>query len=55
MKYYFQYYSYTTNSSLKVRNKIAAGPSNARTVYLITYSQAVESIVPDRETFSQIS
>ena len=33
---------------------MAAAPSNARTVYLITYSQVIESIVPDRETFSQV-
>ena len=31
-----------------------AGPSNARVVYLVTYSQANLGIVPDRETFAAL-
>ena len=36
------------------QKKMSAGPINARSVYLVTYSQANIDRVPDRETFAHM-
>ena len=47
---------YITFLSVKYKwnNKIMSWPRNSRSVYLVTYSQANMSIVPNREQFADI-